>query len=94
MNNHLYVMAKITPKIQFFEHAKSAILDIVAPTLKEEGCRQFAVHQDDRSLYLYEEWDDQTALDEHYSMSYVVPVFESYKAWLEKPVEINKLSRL
>lgn len=94
MSDHLFIIARITPKAEFFERAKAAILSIITPTLKEEGCRQFVVHHDDMSLYLYEEWDSQTALNEHYSMPYVVPVFESYKEWLAEPVEINKLTKL
>lgn len=94
MNNNLFVIAKITPKPEFFNSAKNAILGVVPQTLKEVGCRQFAVHQDDASIYLYEEWDDQAALDTHYSMPYIVPVFESYQEWLAEPIEINKLTKL
>ncbi|WP_027707065.1 putative quinol monooxygenase [Zooshikella ganghwensis] len=94
MSDQLFILARITPKAEFFEDAKTAILKIITPTLKEKGCRQFIVHEGDISLYLYEEWDDQAALDNHYSMPYVVPVFESYKEWLAKPVEITKLSKL
>lgn len=94
MNTNLFVIAKITPKAEYFKVAKESILNVVTPTLEEEGCRQFSVYESDTTLYLYEEWDDQAALDEHYSMPYIEPVFESYKEWLAEPVEINKLSRL
>ncbi len=94
MNDHLFVIAEITPKAEYFETAKEAILSIVTQTLKEAGCLQFSVHQSDASLFLYEEWINQTALGEHYSMPYVTPVFEAYKEWLAKPVTINKLCKL
>ncbi|MEP3244748.1 MAG: putative quinol monooxygenase [Sneathiella sp.] len=94
MNNPLFVIAKITPKAEHFEQAKTAITDIVERTLEEGGCRQFSVYQSDASLFLYEEWEDQAALDEHYAMPYIAPVFEAYEEWLATPVEINKLSRL
>lgn len=94
MNTNLFVIAKITPKAEYFKIAKNAILNVVTPTLEEQGCQQFSVFQGDMSLYLYEEWEDQAALDKHYSMPYIAPVFESYKEWLAKPVEINTLSRL
>lgn len=94
MNNNLFVIAKITPKAEYFKVARQAILNVVTPTLKEEGCLQFSVYESEMTLFLYEEWTDQAALDEHYSMPYIEPVFESYKEWLAEPVIINKLSRL
>ncbi len=94
MDNSFFLVAKITPKAVFFEQAKEAIANIVPQTLEEEGCRQFSVYQGEGALFLYEEWEDQAALDEHYAMPYIAPVFEAYKEWLAEPVEINKLSRL
>lgn len=94
MSESLFIIAKIVPKARFFEDAKAAVLHIIPQTLEEEGCRQFVLHESEMSLFLYEEWDDQAALDRHYSMPYVVPVFDAYKEWLAKPVEINKLSKL
>ncbi|GAA5443588.1 hypothetical protein Misp06_01765 [Microbulbifer sp. NBRC 101763] len=94
MKSHLFIIAKISPKAEFFEQAKRAILSIVPNTLEEEGCLQFAVHQDKKSLFLYEEWCSQEDLDRHYAMPYIVPIFEAYKDWLKEPVEINKLERL
>ncbi|WP_027856381.1 putative quinol monooxygenase [Marinobacterium jannaschii] len=94
MHEHLFIIARISPKPEFMNDAREALLSIVPPTLNEEGCRQFSVHQDETSLYLYEEWENQDALDRHYAMPYIAPVFESYKEWLAKPVEISKLTKL
>lgn len=94
MQTHLHIMATITPKTEYFEQAKAALVAIVEPTLKEQGCLQFKVHQDADSLYLYEEWLDQAALDLHYQMPYISAVFEAYQQWLAKPVDIRKLTRL
>jgi len=94
MQQKLFIMAKISPKTEFFDRAKAALLDIVAATLKEQGCRQFIVHEAEQALFLYEEWDNQAALDKHYAMPYIVPVFESYQEWLAEPVEINKMFKL
>ncbi|WP_444920709.1 putative quinol monooxygenase [Microbulbifer sp. CnH-101-G] len=94
MNNHLFIIAKIFPKTEFFAQAKQAILSIVQNTLEEEGCLQFAVHEDGECLFLYEEWRSQEDLEKHYTMPYIAPIFETYKEWLKEPVEINKLERL
>ncbi|WP_444926430.1 putative quinol monooxygenase [Microbulbifer sp. TRSA002] len=94
MNKHLFIIAKISPKAEFFMQAKQAIRSIVANTLEEEGCLQFVVHEDGENLFLYEEWRSQEDLDKHYTMPYITPIFEAYQEWLKGPVEINKLERL
>ncbi|BBM01097.1 putative quinol monooxygenase [Microbulbifer sp. GL-2] len=94
MNHNLFIIARISPKTEFFEQAKQAILSIVANTLEEEGCLQFTVHEDGESLFLYEEWRNQDDLERHYAMPYIAPIFEAYQEWLKGPVEINKLKRL
>ncbi|WP_299580449.1 putative quinol monooxygenase [uncultured Microbulbifer sp.] len=94
MNKHLFIIAKISPKAEFITQAKQAILSIVAHTLEEEGCLQFAVHEDGERLFLYEEWRSQEDLDKHYAMPYITPIFEAYKEWLIGPVEVNKLQKL
>ncbi|WP_444929267.1 putative quinol monooxygenase [Microbulbifer sp. SSSA002] len=94
MNEHLFIIAKISPKAEFFMQAKQAILSIVANTLEEDGCLKFAVHEDGKHLFLYEEWRSQEGLDKHYAMPYITPIFEAYQEWLKEPVEINKLERL
>ncbi|WP_444959113.1 putative quinol monooxygenase [Microbulbifer sp. ZKSA002] len=91
---NLFIIAKISPKTEFFDQAKQAILSIVANTLEEEGCLKFAVHEDGENLFLYEEWRSQEDLDKHYIMPYITPIFEAYQEWLKEPVEINKLERL
>lgn len=94
MNDHLFVIATIIPRDIFFDRARDTILGIVERTLEEPGCRQFSVHQEDNALYLYEEWDSQEDLDKHYAMPYIQPIFEAYEEWLEKPVQIHKLTKL
>ena len=96
MSKTLFLFARITPKPEYFDDARNAVLGIVCSTLDEPGCHNFVLHQGrgDGCLYLYEEWQDQAALDAHHAMPYTSAVFASYKDWLAKPVEITELSRL
>ena len=96
MSDHLFVFARITPKTEFFDDAKAAIIKIIASTRKEEGCHDFKFYEGrgDGNLYLYEEWESQAALDCHYAMPYTKAVFESYDAWLASPVEVTKLTQV
>jgi len=96
MSDNLYVFAHIQPKSEYFKKAKNAILEIIPATLKENGCHNFTLHEniDTKSLYLYEEWTNQQALDTHYNMVYTKNVFNAYEAWLLKPVKILKFSKV
>lgn len=96
MTKPLFVFAEITPKPQHLEDARDAIVGIVDRTRTEPGCKSFDVFDglEPGSLYLFEEWDDQSALDAHYKQPYTAAVFASYEKWLQKPPTIHKLSRL
>lgn len=91
----LSIFAKITPKSEFFEAAKQAILDIIPRTRQEKGCHVFNLHELDaqgiKYLCLYEIFENQADYDFHHNQEYTKRVFESYQDWLAAPVEIHKL---
>lgn len=91
----LFVFARISPKGEHFDDAKLAILNILERTREEPGCRQFELHENksDGNLFLYEEWESESALEGHYQEPYTSAVFESYKEWLSAPVEVVKMEK-
>lgn len=95
MNKNTFIFAKITPKSEYFDVSKEAIKEIISQTRNESGCLNFTLHANGNgSLYLYEEWADDKALQHHHSMDYTKAVFEAYKSWLAIPPEITKLIKL
>ena len=66
------VFATITPKEEYFESAKTAILSILEDTRNETGCIQFDVHTntDETELFLYEQWVNESALQLLYLQDY------------------------
>ena len=96
MSHTLLLFAKITPKSEYFDQAKAALLSIIGQTRDEKGCYQFELTQgeSDGSLFLYEEWASQQALDEHYAQPYITRVFQDYESWLSCPVEITRLRKV
>jgi quinol monooxygenase YgiN len=94
----LIIFARITPKPEYFDTAKQAILAVIPQTIAEPGCRMFTLHEaknkDDRSLYLYEIWDDAADLENHYNQEYTKAVFAAYQQWLEQPVHVIKLDKI
>lgn len=93
MKKSLFIFAEIKPKAEHFEEAKTAIKDILSQTRSEQGCRSFNLFNspDQSTLYLFEEWDDQNSLDEHYAQPYTTAVFKAYENWLAEPPRIIPL---
>lgn len=92
----LFVFAVIKPKAEYFSHAQDAVLAITSQTRLEEGCIQFVLHkgESDSCLYLYEEWESESALMLHYQQPYTKLVFGNYQDWLIEPVNIIKMQSI
>ncbi len=90
MSKSLFIFAEIKPKPEFFQAAQQAILGILERTRAEAGCVSFTLLEapEKDMLYLFEEWTDQTALDQHHEQPYTLSVFEAYKEWLAEPPRI------
>ncbi len=95
MAQSLFVFARIHPKPEHLTDARQAILGILSPTRAEEGCLSFDLFdgQDDGCLYLFEEWVNQAALDNHYAQDYTAKVFRAYEEWLAEPVTVTKMGK-
>lgn len=95
MDQQVCVFATIRPHPEHLESARNAVLDIIPATLKEPGCREFRLlEQEGGVLHLYEEWTDQAALDSHYAEPYTRAVLDAYADWLAEPVSIIRMNRL
>jgi quinol monooxygenase YgiN len=93
MQNSLHIFAEISPKTEHFADAKNAIISILDQTRAEIGCHSFKLFEapDKQSLYLFEEWENQEALELHHTKPYTRAVFKSYEGWLAKPPRIVPL---
>jgi len=96
MSKPFHLFAEITPKPEFFPQARAALEGILTPTRVEEGCYLFdmLVNAEDGKLYLYEHWENQAALDFHYTQPYITEVFKSYEDWLQEPPRIMKMDKV
>lgn len=97
MAEKLRLFATIHPKPEHYEAARDALLQIIPQTLEEPGCAIFILHEGrggDGKLYLYEEFDDEAALEAHYAQPFILEVFARYQGWLAEPVQAIKLTKL
>lgn len=94
--NTLFVFAKISPKAAHLEDARAALLAMLPATHAEPGCLQFELHSspDDGCLYLYEEWVDRQALDDHHRQPHTEAVVAQFEQWLAVPTEVTLLHRV
>ncbi|WP_170477560.1 putative quinol monooxygenase [Ruegeria arenilitoris] len=56
------------------ENAKAAVKEMVSETVKEPGCILYEFSQilgQDNRFRVYEEWQDQAALDEHFATQHM-----------------------
>ena len=93
-DKRLFVSATITLKPEHYEEGRTAIESIITQTLGEPGCHVFSLMESKDSsgtLHLFEIFEDEKALQQHYEQGYTKAVFAQYEEWLEKPVEITKM---
>ncbi|MEW4570601.1 putative quinol monooxygenase [Tautonia sp. JC769] len=73
--------------------------DLIPATRAEPGCRMYLVHRsttDPRRFFLYEQYDDQAALDAHraaphfaqYVANGLIPLLESRTPELYEPLDV------
>jgi quinol monooxygenase YgiN len=93
--NRISIFAKITPKPEYLNETRQALLELILPTLDEDGCHVFRLHEDGGGyLYLYEEFESEAALMIHSEKPYTKAVFAQYETWLAAPVESSRMIRL
>ncbi|WP_018970158.1 putative quinol monooxygenase [Rubritalea marina] len=70
----LYVSATITAKAESIELVRQELINFVAPTLKEDGCVQYLLHQtveNPAQFIFFEEWESQSHLDAHLESDHI-----------------------
>ena len=90
----LFLFATIRPRPDCAADARAALEEIIPQTLEEAGCRifsLFASREEPGVLHLFECFDDDEALANHYAEPYTQRVFERYADWLAAPVAVRRL---
>ena len=68
MNKNLTIAARIEANPGKIELVKAELLKLIEPTLKEAGCIQYDLHQDNENpavFMFYENWESRELWQEH-----------------------------
>lgn len=63
----LSIVARIEAKLDQVELVKNALIKLIEPTRKEEGCLQYDLHQDNEhsEVFVYENWQSRELWQVH-----------------------------
>ncbi|MFC0185498.1 Quinol monooxygenase YgiN [Pseudarcicella hirudinis] len=93
----LTLIAKITAKAGKEEEAKAELIKIVAPTLAEEGCIEYTLHQsaeDPKLFFFYENWESKEHLAKHSVSAHITAFGEKAGELLEGPAELYPMLKV
>ena len=68
MSDKLTIIAKIEAKPEKLDEVKSAVLKLIEPTRKEQGCIQYDLHQENEKAEVFifvENWENQALWEAH-----------------------------
>lgn len=75
MSKKLTVVARIEANAGKIELVKAELLKLVEPTLKEAGCIQYDLHQDNENpavFLFYENWESRELWQKHMNNAHIV----------------------
>ena len=70
----LTVVAKITAKSGSEDQLRQFLVQLIAPTLKEDGCLNYDLHSsiEDKTLFLfYENWENRAMWENHMDSEHI-----------------------
>lgn len=69
---------------------KNILQNVIEPSRIEKGCLEYRLHQnlnDSAQFFLYENWVNQAALQEHFNQPYIVELLKKLDGLLAKPFQ-------
>ena len=95
--NLLSVVAEMVAKPGKEDELKRHLIALVAPTLKEEGCVQYDLHQsigEPGRFVFYENWTSREMLDRHSKSEHIAAVRSVRDAILAEPGRVLTYTRI
>mgnify|MGYP003633678187 CR=1 FL=1 len=96
MNSILTIIARIEAKAAHVEQVKTALLKLLEPTRKENGCLQYDLHQDNENpevFIFYENWESRALWQAHMNSTHLNAYIEETDGVINKVI-INEMSKV
>ena len=96
MSKALTIIARIEAKKESLELVKSEIVKLIEPTLKEEGCMQYDLHQDNEEpavFIFFENWETKALWEQHNESTHLAEFVKATDGALESLV-VNQMSKV
>ena len=96
MNKALTIVARIEAKADKIELVKTALLKLIEPTRKEEGCLQYDLHQDNENpeaFVFYENWESRALWQTHMNNDHLKAYMEETDGAVES-FTLNEMSKI
>ncbi|MDH3377011.1 MAG: antibiotic biosynthesis monooxygenase [Gammaproteobacteria bacterium] len=80
MSNKLIIVARIEANPDKIELVKTELLKLIEPTLKEAGCIQYDLHQDNENpavFVFYENWESRRLWQAHMNNTHLAEYMEA-----------------
>jgi quinol monooxygenase YgiN len=97
MPEQVTVIARVEAKAGKEQEVSSALQSLVRPTLKEQGCINYDLHQDlddPRLFFFHENWESRELLNQHLASAHVQAFRVRADDLLSQPPEIRVLRKL
>lgn len=92
---NLTVVAHITAKSDKIEYVKQQLIDVIKPTLAEDGCIQYDLHQDNNNPELfvfYENWQSKELLLQHLNSPHLQQLGANLADALAAPMAVHEMT--
>ena len=97
MTELLTVVAEMKAKAGREEDLRSALLALIAPTRKEDGCAQYDLHvhtADAGRFVFYENWASEGHLERHLASAHLTAFLKAAEDLLAEPVRVETYRRI
>jgi len=96
MSEVLTIIARIEAKKEKLELVKREIIKLIEPTLNEEGCMQYDLHQDNKVpevFIFFENWETKALWEKHNQSTHLAEFVKATDGALESLI-VNQMSRV
>lgn len=96
MTKILTIVARVEAQEGKVEFVKAELLKLIEPTLKEKGCIQYDLHQDNENsnvFFFYEQWESEALLQDHLNTSHIAEYIKTVDGAIASFV-LNRITKL